>query len=80
MLLAIFYCDGIFGCYMTDFSEFPNTSPSGKRVDSDDPIPRKSLNFSKKRHPRNVGGDTRPPETSQRSNRGVFTELPPSPL
>jgi hypothetical protein len=25
-----------------DFPEFPNTSPSGKRVDSDDPIPRKS--------------------------------------
>jgi hypothetical protein len=24
------------------FPEFPNTSPSGKRVDSDDPIPRKS--------------------------------------
>jgi hypothetical protein len=60
--------------------EFPNTSPSGKRVDSDDPIPRKSQNFSKKRHAQNVGGDTRPPETSQRSNRGVFVELPPSPL
>jgi hypothetical protein len=27
---------------VTDFPEFPNTSPSGKQVDSDDPIPRKS--------------------------------------
>jgi hypothetical protein len=62
---------------VTDFSEFPNTSPSGKRDDSDDPIPRKSLNFSNKRHPRNVGGDTHPPEISQQSNRGVFAELPP---
>jgi hypothetical protein len=26
---------------VTGFPEFPNTSPSGKRVDSDDPIPRK---------------------------------------
>jgi hypothetical protein len=57
---------------VTGFPEFPNTSPSGKRVDSDDPIPRTFQNFSKKRHPRNVGGDTRHPETSQRSNRGAF--------
>jgi hypothetical protein len=62
---------------VTGFSEFPNTGPSGKRVDSDDPIPRTFQNFSKKRHPRNVGGDTRHPETSQRSNRGMFAELPP---
>jgi hypothetical protein len=27
---------------VTGFPEFPNTSPSGKRVDSDDPIPQKS--------------------------------------
>jgi hypothetical protein len=27
---------------VTGFPEFPNTSPSGKRVDSDDPIPRQS--------------------------------------
>jgi hypothetical protein len=27
---------------VTGFTEFPNTSPSGKRVDSDDPIPRQS--------------------------------------
>jgi hypothetical protein len=65
---------------VTGFPEFPNTSPSGKRVDSDDPIPRTFRNFSKKRHPRNVGGDTRHPATSQRSNRGTFAELPPSPL
>jgi hypothetical protein len=52
------------------FSEFPNTSPSGKRVDSDDPIPQTFRKFSKKRHPRNVGGDTRRPETLQRSDRG----------
>jgi hypothetical protein len=31
----------------------------------------------KKRHPRNVRMDTRPPETSQRSNRGEFLKLPP---
>jgi hypothetical protein len=31
----------------------------------------------KKRHPRNIGGDTRHPETSQRSNRDAFAELPP---
>jgi hypothetical protein len=65
---------------VTGFPEFPNTSPSGKRVDSDDLIPRTFRNFNKKRHPRNVGGDTRHPGTSQRSNRGTFAELPPSPL
>jgi hypothetical protein len=27
---------------VTGFPKFPNNSPSGKRVDSDDPIPRKS--------------------------------------
>jgi hypothetical protein len=54
------------------FPEFPNTSPSGKQVYSDDPIPRTFWKFSKKCHPRNVGGDTRHPETSQRSNRGRF--------
>jgi hypothetical protein len=64
---------------VTGFPEFPNTSPLGKRVDSDVPIPRKSQNFSKKRHPRNVGVDTRPPEISQRSNRGEFLKLPPRP-
>jgi hypothetical protein len=58
--------------------EFPNTSPSGKRVDSDDPFPRKLLNFGEKRHPRNVGVDTHHPENS--SNRGDFLKLPPSPL
>jgi hypothetical protein len=65
---------------VTGFPECPNTSPSGKRVDSDDPIPRKSQNFSKKRHPRNVGGDTHHPEISQRSTRGAFAELPPAPI
>jgi hypothetical protein len=29
------------------FTEFPNTSPSGKRVDSDDPFPRKPTNSGK---------------------------------
>jgi hypothetical protein len=65
---------------VTGFPEFPNTSPSGQRVDSDDPIPRTFQKFSKKRHPRNVGVDTRHPENLQRSNRGAFAELPPSPL
>jgi hypothetical protein len=36
---------------VTGFPEFPNTSPSGKRVDSDDPIPRKPSNLSKKTSP-----------------------------
>jgi hypothetical protein len=40
---------------------------------------RKLLNFSKKCHPWNVRVDTRPPETSQRSIRGVFLKLPPPP-
>jgi hypothetical protein len=62
---------------VTGFYEFPNTSPSGKRVDSDDFIPRTFQNFSKKLHPQNVGGDTRHPETLQRLNRGAFAELPP---
>jgi hypothetical protein len=44
------------------FTKFPNTSPSGKRVDSDDPFPRKPLNLGKKCHPQSVGVDTRPPE------------------
>jgi hypothetical protein len=47
---------------VTGFPEFPNTSPSGKRVD---PTIRfhENQNFGIKRHPRNVGGDTRHPET-----------------
>jgi hypothetical protein len=63
------------------FPEFPNTSPSGKRVDPDDLFPRKLLNSGKKCHPRNVDVDTHPPENSQRSNQGEFLKLPPpSPL
>jgi hypothetical protein len=65
---------------VTGFPEFPNTSPSGKRVDSDDPIPRIFPKFSKKRHTRNVGGDTRHPKTLQRSNQGRFRgTTPPRP-
>jgi hypothetical protein len=59
------------------FPEFPNTSPSGKRVDSDDPIPRTFRKFSKKRHPRNVGGDTRRPGSKRRLNRGALRETAP---
>jgi hypothetical protein len=40
------------------FVQFPNTSPSGKRVDSDYSLARKIPNSGKKRHPRNVGVDT----------------------
>jgi hypothetical protein len=59
------------------FPEFPNTSPSGNRVDSDDPIPRTFRKFSKKRHPRNVGGDTRHPGSKRRLNRGALRETAP---
>jgi hypothetical protein len=31
-----------------DFTEFPNTSPSGKWVDSDNPFPQTLLNIGKK--------------------------------
>jgi hypothetical protein len=66
---------------VTGFPEFPNTSPSGKRVDSDDPIPRTFRKFSKKRHPRNVGGDTRRPGSQRRLNRGALRETtPPGPI
>jgi hypothetical protein len=66
---------------VTGFPKFPNTSPSGKRVDSDDPIPQIFRKFSKKRHPRNVGGDTRRPGTLERLDRGRFAELPlPAPI
>jgi hypothetical protein len=65
---------------VTGFPEFPNTSPSGKRVDSDDPIPWVFRKFSKKRHPRNVRGDTRRPETLERLDRGRFRgTTPPHP-
>jgi hypothetical protein len=65
---------------VTGFPEFPNTSPSGKRVDSDDPIPRTFRKFSKKRHPRNVGGDTRRPGSQRRLNRGALRgTTPPRP-
>jgi hypothetical protein len=65
---------------VTGFPEFPNTSPSGKRVDSDDQIPRTFRKFSKKRHPRNVGGDTRRPESQRRLNRGILRgTTPPRP-
>jgi hypothetical protein len=62
---------------VTGFPEFPNTSPSGKRVDSDDPIPRIRRKFSKKCHPRNVGGDTRRPGTLGRLDRGRFRGITP---
>jgi hypothetical protein len=65
------------GCKI--FPEFPNTSPSGKRVDSDNSIPQKLSDSGKKRHPRNIGVDKRPPGISQRSNRGGFLKLPPHP-
>jgi hypothetical protein len=65
---------------VTGFPEFPNTSPSGKRVDSDFPIPRILRKFSKKRHPRNVGGDTRRPGALERLDRGRFRgTTPPRP-
>jgi hypothetical protein len=62
---------------VTGFPEFPNTSPSGKLVDSDDPIPRICRKFTKKCHPRNVGRDTRRPGTLERLDRGRFRETTP---
>jgi hypothetical protein len=63
------------GCKV--FAQFPNTRPSGKRVDSEDLIPQKLSNAGKKRHPQNVGVDTRLPKNSQRSYWGSFLKLPP---
>jgi hypothetical protein len=65
---------------VTGFPEFPNTSPSGKRVDSDDLIPQTFQKLSKKHHPRNVGGDMRRLETLERLYRGGFRgTTPPHP-
>jgi hypothetical protein len=66
-----------WGCKV--FAQFPNTSPSGKRVDSDDLIPRKLSYSGRKCHPQNVEVDTCPPKNSQRSYRGSFLKLPPTP-
>jgi hypothetical protein len=62
---------------MTGFPEFPNTSPSGKRVDSDDPIPRTSRKFSK-----NVTlGTSEGTRVTRKPYNGLieagFAELPP---
>jgi hypothetical protein len=59
---------------VTGFPEFPKTSPRGSGLT---PTIRFHNNLRipvKKRHPRNVGGDTRHPENSQRSNRGAFVK------
>jgi hypothetical protein len=66
---------------VTGLPEFSNTSPSGKLLDSDDPIPRNLRKFSKKRHPRNVGGDTRRSGTLEWLIEAGFAELPlPAPI
>jgi hypothetical protein len=67
---------------VTGFPDFPNTSPSGKRVDSDNPIPRKSKNFSKKTSP----SERRSGHVSSRnlatidSRRVLETAPPPAPI
>jgi hypothetical protein len=65
---------------VTGFLNSPTLAPRGSGLT---PTIRFHEHFRislKKCHPRNVGGDTRHPGTSQRSNRGMFAELPPSPL
>jgi hypothetical protein len=62
---------------VTCFPKFPNTSPSGKRVDSDDPIPQTFQNFSKNVTLGTSEGTHVIRKNSQRSNRGAFAEIPP---
>jgi hypothetical protein len=54
---------------VTGFPEFPNTGPSGKRVDSDDPIPRIFQKFSKKTSP----SERRRGHASPRNPRTVWS-------
>jgi hypothetical protein len=62
------------------FLNSPTLAPQGRGLTPTIRFHERFRISVKKRHPRNVGGDTRHSETSQRSNRGVFAELPPSPL
>jgi hypothetical protein len=58
------------------FLNSPTLAPRGSGLT---PMIRfhENQNFGKKRHPRNVGGDTRHPETPQRFNRGRFRGTTP---
>jgi hypothetical protein len=63
----------------TNFPEFPNTSPSGKWVDSDDPIPQTFLKLVK-----NVTlGTSEGTRVTQKPYNGLieagFADLPPLP-
>jgi hypothetical protein len=67
------------GCKV--FTQFPNTSPSGKRVDSDDPFPRIVLRSPVKTLPserRSVHGS--PPKTRNGHLETVSWNYPPLPL
>jgi hypothetical protein len=62
------------------FPEFPNTSPSGKRVDFDDPIRPKTLKFSKKTSPsKRQSGHASSGNLATVGSRRVL-EMPPLPL
>jgi hypothetical protein len=68
------------GCKV--FTQFPNTSPSGERVDSDDSFPQKTFRISVKMSPLERQSVHASPWNAQRSSRDTFWKLPlpPSPL
>jgi hypothetical protein len=66
---------------VTGFPEFPNTSPSGKRVDSGDPIPQIFRKFSKKTSPsKRWRGHASPGNPKTVKSRQVSRNYPSSPL
>jgi hypothetical protein len=66
---------------VTGSPEFPNTSPSRKRVDSDDPIPRTFRKFSKKTSPsEHRRGHASPGNPRTVRSRRVSRNYPSTPL
>jgi hypothetical protein len=62
------------------FPNSPTLAPWGSGLTSTIRFHKNFWILVKKHHPRNVRVDTRPPDFSQRSYRGSFLKLPPSPL